>query len=268
MLRSMLIHGWVQTLTDLIPSGAAIVMLVVIGLVIFGLWRTISGLERPKQDGQQQDGQQQDGKFVEYGHLIIVSLGIVTVLVAFLVTLLFSAHLFKETSQALALLTALFGVIGTLVGTYFGIKASTDATEAAQAQTRTAQQQLHDHLKTQQQVRDSSLTIDSVAPPSDAAQVEPDTPIRATFSDEVDTASIKGTYHFTLVRVDPESKAHTPVSGDVYYGPPDYPPRVAAFVPKGSRLDKDRTYHATITKGVLDLTGNTLAAPFTWQFKT
>jgi len=48
----------------------------------------------------------------------------------------------------------------------------------------------------------------------------------------------------------------------------DLIPSGAAIVRKGRRLDKDRTYHATITKGVIDLTGNTLAAPFTWQFKT
>jgi hypothetical protein len=61
--------------------------------------------------------------WLDYGNFFIVALGILAVLLAFLVTMLFSGSLFENASQVLAVLTALFGVIGTLVGTYFGVKA-------------------------------------------------------------------------------------------------------------------------------------------------
>jgi len=112
----------------------------------------------------------------------------------------------------------------------------------------------------------TSLTIVSVTPPRDVEDVLPDTPVTVTFSTDVEPASIKGTNHFTLVRVDTERTAHTPVIGDVDYGQPGNPPRVAAFAP-ANELENGRTYQATITKGVRDLRGNTLAEDYTWQFK-
>jgi hypothetical protein len=256
MLRLMLIHGWVGVLfEDVMPTLAAIVLLGFIGFVIWDVRRNIL---RPVQ--QPEAGQPRPQQFVVYGHLIVVCLGIVAVIIAFLITMLFSADLFQKTTQVLAILTALFGVIGTLVGTYFGIKASTDATHTAQQQTQTAQQQVHD------MVSSTPLTVVSVNPPRDVEDVKPDTSITATFSDEMDPASIKGTDHFTLVRIDTAGTAHTPVSGDVYYGLPDPRPRVATFDP-AKPLENGRTYHATVTQGVMDLRGNTLANPYTWQFK-
>lgn len=251
----MLLHGPVASFFevlfgDVIPALAAIVLLGFIGVLIWDVRRNIL---------QTEAGQSRPGQFVVYGHLIVVSLGIVAVVIAFLITMLFSADLFQKTNQVLAILTALFGVIGTLVGTYFGIKASSDATHTAQQQTQTAQQQVRD------MVSGTPLTVVSVNPPNDVEDVKPDTSITATFSDEMDPASIKGTDHFTLVRVDTEHTAHTPVVGDVDYGPPTNHPRVAAFVPHNG-LEDGRTYHATVTQGVRDLRGNTLANPYTWQF--
>jgi hypothetical protein len=69
--------------------------------------------------------------WLEYGNFFIVALGILAVLLAFLVTMLFSRRFFENASQVLAVLTALFGVIGTLVGTYFGVKAGSDAAQGA-----------------------------------------------------------------------------------------------------------------------------------------
>jgi hypothetical protein len=252
----MLLHGMVAGFfQDVVPALAAIVVL---GFIVRILWDMRQNI---LQSGQQPEaGQSRPAPFVVYGHLIVVSLGIVAVVIAFLITMLFSADLFQKTSQVLAILTALFGVIGTLVGTYFGIKASSDATHTAQQQTQTAQQQMHD------MVSDTPPTIVSVIPPRDVEDVKPDTPITATFSEEMDPASIKGTNHFTLVRVDTERTAHTPVIGDVNYGPLTNSPRVAAFVPAND-LEHGRTYHATVTQGVRDLRGNTLANPYTWQFK-
>ncbi len=55
-----------------------------------------------------------------------MALGIAAVIIGFLVALLFLDR-FTDGTQALGFLTALFGVITGLVGTYFGIKASSDA---------------------------------------------------------------------------------------------------------------------------------------------
>jgi hypothetical protein len=73
--------------------------------------------------------------WLDYGNFFIVAIGIVAVLVAFLIAMLLTINtqLFKDSTEILAVLTALFGVIGTLVGTYFGVKAGSDA--AAQATT-------------------------------------------------------------------------------------------------------------------------------------
>ena len=244
MLGLMLIHGWAPTVKDFIPTVALVGILILIALSMYRLvWQERAGGE------------------LEFGHLIVVTLGILSVLIVFLITMLFTADLFNEPAEVLAILTALFGVIGTLVGTYFGIKASSDATLTAQKQTETAQQQVQDLARGA-----TSLTIVSVTPPNDVKDVPPDTPVTATFSHEVYVPSIKGTDHFTLVRMGTQGTGHVRVAGEVDYGQPNNPPRVARFVPSQG-LDRDRTYQATITKGVRDLTGNTLPEDYAWQFK-
>jgi Big-like domain-containing protein len=123
----------------------------------------------------------------------------------------------------------------------------------------TAQQQVHGIIS------GTPLVIVSVTPPNDVKDVEPNTAVTATFSNDLDPASIKGTDHFTLVRIDTAGTAHTPVSGDVDYGQPGNPPRVGAFRP-AAHPENGRTYQATITEGVMDLRGNTLAEDYAWQF--
>jgi len=256
----MIIRDWVATSKDLLPTVAAITMLIfIIGVFVFLAYAVFKAGSSAARGS---NGQEQSSPFMEFGHLIIVTLGIVAVLVAFLVTMLFSADLFQRTAEVLAILTAVFGVIGTLVGTYFGIKASTDATQTAQQQTEAAQKQVQQLASGDS----TSLAVVSSTPPRDVEDVEPRTPVTVTFSNDMDPSSIKGTAHFTLVRIDPAG-VHIPVVGKVDYGPPDYGPRVAAFVPKEKKLDNGSIYHATITRGVRDLTGNALAADYTWQFK-
>jgi hypothetical protein len=247
MLGLMLIHGWAPTVKDFIPTVALVGILILIALSMYRLvWQERAGGE------------------LEFGHLIVVTLGIVSVLIVFLITMLFTADLFNEPAEVLAILTALFGVIGTLVGTYFGIKASSDATLTAQKQTETAQQQVQDLARGA-----TSLTIVSVTPRSNDSGVSPTTLVSATFSHDMNPESIQGTNHFTLVPVNPDSEGATyiPVPGAVEYGPPGYPFRVAAFVPKDD-LEGNCTYQATITKDVRDSTGKALAADYTWRFKT
>jgi hypothetical protein len=64
---------------------------------------------------------------------IVVVIAIVCVTIVFLVVWLMPAPaVFNQSSQIIAVLTATFGVIGTLVGTYFGIKTTGDARDTVE----------------------------------------------------------------------------------------------------------------------------------------
>jgi hypothetical protein len=91
MLRLMLLHGMVAGLfQDVVPALVAIVLL---GFIVRILWDVRQNILRPGQ--QPEAGQSRPAPFVVYGHLIVVSLGIVAVVIAFLITMLFSADLFR-----------------------------------------------------------------------------------------------------------------------------------------------------------------------------
>lgn len=75
-----------------------------------------------------------DRSWLDYGSFYVVTLGIAAVVVGFLVVLLFAGS-FEDITQALAFLTALFGAITGLVGTYFGVKSSSDARAGAERLT-------------------------------------------------------------------------------------------------------------------------------------
>jgi hypothetical protein len=68
--------------------------------------------------------------WLDYGNFYIVAIGLATVLIGFLVIL--QVHQPKDGSEALGFLTALLGAIVGLVGTYFGVKASSDARAGAE----------------------------------------------------------------------------------------------------------------------------------------
>jgi hypothetical protein len=71
-------------------------------------------------------------------------MGITMALIGFLVAFpLVISGVFDDPTQVLAILSALFGTIVGLVGTFFGIKASSDAKQGAQEQaTRLTDQAL------------------------------------------------------------------------------------------------------------------------------
>jgi hypothetical protein len=69
--------------------------------------------------------------WLDYGNFFIVATGLAAGLLGFLIVLLFLGR-FTDTAQGLGFLTALFGVITGLVGTYFGVKQSSDAREGAE----------------------------------------------------------------------------------------------------------------------------------------
>lgn len=72
-------------------------------------------------------------KALDYGNFFVVTLGILTALVGFLVAFpLLVGRVFEDSTQVLALLSALFGTIVGLVGTYFGVKSSSDARAGAE----------------------------------------------------------------------------------------------------------------------------------------
>jgi hypothetical protein len=85
--------------------------------------------EEPEQNGQNSAPPAQTKPwsfFLVFGAIMCVT-------VIFLVVWLAPPpNVFTESSHAIAALTATFGMIGTLVGTYFGIKASSDARDTVE----------------------------------------------------------------------------------------------------------------------------------------
>jgi hypothetical protein len=79
----------------------------------------------------------QEGGPLHFGNFFVVSLGIVAALVGFLIAFpLVISGVFADPTQVIALLSGLFGTIVGLVGTYFGIKSSGDASQKAQELAR------------------------------------------------------------------------------------------------------------------------------------
>ncbi len=73
---------------------------------------------------------------------IVVVIAIVCVTIVFLVVWLVpTPEVFNQSSQIIAVLTATFGVIGTLVGTYFGIKTTGDARDTVERAQKAQQNQ-------------------------------------------------------------------------------------------------------------------------------
>jgi hypothetical protein len=186
--------------------------------------------------------------WLDYGSLVVVIFGIVAVIIGFLATLLLLGR-FADVTQALGFLTAFFGAIVGLAGTYFGIKNSSDAALGAQRLVAAPG-------------RDTTPPrVLSVNPPDQAPDVPPDIHLTATFSKDLDPATINpNTFKLfdpaTLQQVQPQ------VPSGVAY---DETTRVATFTPDAA-LQNGSTYAATITAAVKDKAGNTLAEDYTWHF--
>jgi len=106
----------------------------------------------------------------------------------------------------------------------------------------------------------TTTAVDNVSPsvvqslPNDGAEyVSALVNFRATFSEEIDPATIT-----------PANFSVAGVTGMISY---DAASRTATLVPS-TPLSKNTTYTATIGAGVTDLAGNTLAAPFQWSVTT
>jgi hypothetical protein len=183
---------------------------------------------------------------LEYGSFFVVVLGILTALVGFLVAFpLLVSGVFDDPTQVLALLSALFGTIVGLVGTYFGIKTSSDARNDAQTLAR-------DTIASDT----TPPTVSSVSPLPNAMGISPDAHVTATFSKDMDPATLNSTT-FKLV----ERDSRTPVPGSIVY---DTPTNGATYRPRNALANN--TYEATITRDVKDKAGNALAQEDTWGF--
>jgi hypothetical protein len=184
----------------------------------------------------------------DFGSFYVVAFGITAVFFGFIVMLLFADTFTNDVATALGFLTALFGAITGLVGTYFGIKSSSDAREGAQ------------RLATNPAGGTTPPTVISTSPVDGARAVPSDTHPTATFSKDMDSATITPDT-FTLLVQDSSAQVQ-PATGGVVY---DSPTRTATFTP-AKPLESGRTYAATITTAVRDLAGNTLAQDYTWRF--
>ncbi len=161
------------------------VLIALIGGLAFLMIRTGVGTKMLAKD---------ERSWLDYGNLYIVALGIGAVVIGFLVMLLFLDR-FDDVTQALGFLTALFGAIVGLVGTYFGVKNSADAREGAENVA----------LNAGVGSTAPAVTVVPAAAPADATQ-----PIGVGTGHEV-TA--------TVISVDGTTAAGVPVTFTVIAGP-------------------------------------------------
>jgi len=99
-------------------------------------------------------------------------------------------------------------------------------------------------------------TVSSVTPLDGATDVEPNTTITASFSEDIFSASVDDT-SFTLTATNADS-------GTVSF---DGTSNIATFTPDNG-LALAATYTATLTSGITDLVGNGLASDYSWSFTT
>lgn len=99
--------------------------------------------------------------------------------------------------------------------------------------------------------------VTATVPVSNATGVSPYLPIKATFNEALDPASVTAS---TFVLAGPGGS----VAGTVIYIEAS---RTASFAPTTALLP-NTTYTATLTTGIKDLADNPLAAPYVWSFTT
>jgi hypothetical protein len=115
------------------PKGClGVTLITIVGIIVVGsLWGVLvlAGVRIGKSPKDQ-------WTWLDYGNFYIVATGIATVLIGFLVILKLRPP--TDGVQALGFLTALFGAILGLVGTFFGVKQSADAVAALSSGAGTA----------------------------------------------------------------------------------------------------------------------------------
>jgi hypothetical protein len=186
-------------------------------------------------------------KPLDHGNFFVVALGIMTALIGFLVAFpLLVSRVFEDPTQVIALLSGLFGTIVGLVGTYFGIKASTDASAGAQKLAR------------ESIVSDPTPpAVAAVTPSNGATDIPPGTSVTATFSKDMNPTTFDRNT-FKLV----EQVTRAPVDGNITYAANT---KRACFQPAAD-LTAGATYQATVTGAVKDTAGNAMTREHTWTF--
>lgn len=104
---------------------------------------------------------------------------------------------------------------------------------------------------------DLAPTVTATLPLDQASSVPPDTAVSATFSEDMDPATLTGTT-FTLVQ------GANPISGVVAY---EAATRTATFTPSAP-LAANLPFTATVTMGAKDAGGTPLGADASWTFTT
>jgi hypothetical protein len=221
-----------------------LIILIAIGIATVYLVRVI------KNTGVGSTSVPQGGRsWLEYGSFFVVVFGIVAVIIGFLSILLFLGS-FDDVTQAVGFLTAFFGAIVGLVGTFFGIKSSADATAGAQK------------LVAASGGDTTPPQVISTNPPDADENVPPNIHLTATFSKDMDSTTINPNT-FKLLDQDTLQQVPPLVPSGVDY---DETTKVATFNP-AVVLEHGRRYGATITSGVKDKAGNALAQDKIWHFK-
>jgi Bacterial Ig-like domain len=196
-------------------------------------------------------------RWLDYGNFFIVALGLLLASIAFLVALYLliatkpNTGLITDSNEVLAILTAFFGVDGTLVGAYFAVKTSSDQAVGAT--------NLAANLAGPGAI---PLTVVATYPQAGTQVIPapggPAITVNATFSKDMNPDTITGS---TFILQERDSNTQVPAT-------PSYDPST-----KQATLELDRPlnpgtfYKATITTGVRDTSGNPLPAAYTWEFR-
>jgi len=89
---------------------------------------SMDGRELPVDDEQRRASTDRPQRSTPWGFWLVLT-AIVVVAVVYSMTMIFIGVEIKNPATAIGAMTAAFAVIGTLVGTYFGIKAGLDGQE-------------------------------------------------------------------------------------------------------------------------------------------
>jgi hypothetical protein len=238
------------TVAQISPSSILIVLAVITLLLLIAILlanvRIVRGIVKT---GVGSSSVPQGKSWMEYGSFFVVIGGIVAVIIGFLSTMLLLGQ-FNDVTQAVGFLTAFFGAIVGLVGTYFGIKSSSDAALGAQ------------QLAAGSGGDTTPPQVLSTNPRDKAENVPLDIRPTATFSKDMDGATINPNT-FKLLDQSTGDQVQPSVRNGVVY---DESTKVATFSPAAA-LGNGRRYGATITSGVKDKAGNALAQDETWHFR-
>lgn len=167
-----------------------LVVIIVIALLGREMIRAASGSTRSNPGSSQGERSSRD-----FGSFYVVAFGITAVFFGFIVMLLFADTFTNSISTALGFLTALFGAITGLVGTYLGVKSSSDARQGAQDLASGTR-------------RTPTITI---TPPDDTANVGEEHTVTATVVNPDGTPAAAAPVTFA-VTTGPDSEDITPTA--------------------------------------------------------